>query len=181
MKESSLSTTEENQLKKTKIKRNTSDIFFQGPNTEKMGIHEDSLTSHHHSGKENTKLNLGTKYFPLEKVKESQRELNEEISEEISKRQKKQHQEALSILSKMKELEIDGLLLTEQFPWEGYTNWQPLTNKNCNMELHKNIRRGSSMINPACKLAGRNKETKKLKKHQVTKRNPPKKKGNFFG
>ncbi|MBW0525589.1 hypothetical protein O181_065304 [Austropuccinia psidii MF-1] len=38
----------------------------------------------------------------------------------------------------MEELEADGILLKEdQFPWEGYTNWQPLRNKNCNLELYK--------------------------------------------
>ncbi|MBW0523230.1 hypothetical protein O181_062945 [Austropuccinia psidii MF-1] len=38
----------------------------------------------------------------------------------------------------MEEIESDGILLTEdQFPWEGYTNWQPLRNENCNLELYK--------------------------------------------
>ncbi|MBW0549067.1 hypothetical protein O181_088782 [Austropuccinia psidii MF-1] len=38
----------------------------------------------------------------------------------------------------MEEIKADGTLLTEdQFPWEGYTNWQPLRNENCNQELYK--------------------------------------------
>ncbi|MBW0578036.1 hypothetical protein O181_117751 [Austropuccinia psidii MF-1] len=38
----------------------------------------------------------------------------------------------------MEELEAEGILLTEdQYPWEGYTNWQPLRNENCSLELYK--------------------------------------------
>ncbi|MBW0547800.1 hypothetical protein O181_087515 [Austropuccinia psidii MF-1] len=93
---------------------------------------EDSPTPHPHSDKKNTKLNLGTNYFSLDKVKESQININEEISEEISNRQKTQDQEELS--KKMEEIEAKGILITEdQFPWEGYTNWQPLRNENCNL------------------------------------------------
>ncbi|MBW0574353.1 hypothetical protein O181_114068 [Austropuccinia psidii MF-1] len=60
------------------------------------------------------------------------------INEEISNRQEKQDQEDLSKQKNMEELEAEGILLTEdQFPWEGYTNWQPLRNENCSLELYK--------------------------------------------
>ncbi|MBW0526650.1 hypothetical protein O181_066365 [Austropuccinia psidii MF-1] len=53
---------------------------------------EDSPTTNHHSDKENTKLNLETNYFCLDKAKGSKININEEISEEISNRQKKKDQ-----------------------------------------------------------------------------------------
>ncbi|MBW0519922.1 hypothetical protein O181_059637 [Austropuccinia psidii MF-1] len=85
---------------------------------------EDSPTLHHHSDKENTKLNLGANYFSLDKAKESQRNENEEISEEISNRQEKLDQEALSIPTNMEKIEADIILITEdKFPWEVFTNW----------------------------------------------------------
>ncbi|MBW0557202.1 hypothetical protein O181_096917 [Austropuccinia psidii MF-1] len=74
---------------------------------------EDSSTPHHHFDKANTKLNLGTNYFSLDKVKESQVKLYEEIGEEISNIKKKQDQEALSIPINMGENEADGVLLQE--------------------------------------------------------------------
>ncbi|MBW0555169.1 hypothetical protein O181_094884 [Austropuccinia psidii MF-1] len=149
LKESPMSTTKEHKVTETKIQNNNSDIFCQGQNKKEMGIHEeftypiniedysintkeeDSLIPHNHSNKGNTKLNLEINHFLLNKSKESQMNKNEEISEEISNRQVKQDQEALSKQKNMAELAEDGILLTEdQFPWEGYTNWQPLRNAN---------------------------------------------------
>ncbi|MBW0555797.1 hypothetical protein O181_095512 [Austropuccinia psidii MF-1] len=65
---------------------------------------EDSLITHNHSNKGNTKLNLQINHFLLKKAKESQMDKNEEISEEISNRQAKQDQEALSKQKNMAEL-----------------------------------------------------------------------------
>ncbi|MBW0588816.1 hypothetical protein O181_128531, partial [Austropuccinia psidii MF-1] len=99
---------------------------------------EDSPTPHYHSDKYNPNLNLEANYFSLDKAKESQINKNEEINEDISNRQEKQDQKALSKPTNMEEIESDGILLTEdQFPWEGYTNWQPLRNEKCNLELYK--------------------------------------------
>ncbi|MBW0486793.1 hypothetical protein O181_026508 [Austropuccinia psidii MF-1] len=99
---------------------------------------EDSPTPHHHSNKDHTTLNLGINYFSLDKAKEIQMNKNEEINEEISVRQGTQDQKALSKQKNMKELEADGILLTEdQFPCKRYTNWQPSRNENCNLEVYK--------------------------------------------
>ncbi|MBW0563089.1 hypothetical protein O181_102804 [Austropuccinia psidii MF-1] len=99
---------------------------------------EDSPAPYHHSNKENTNLNLGINYLSLDKAKETQINRKEEISEEINDRQKKHDQKDLSKPTNMNVIESDGILLTEdQFPWEGYTNWQPLRNENCNLELYK--------------------------------------------
>ncbi|MBW0575674.1 hypothetical protein O181_115389 [Austropuccinia psidii MF-1] len=99
---------------------------------------EDSPTPHYHSDKYNVNLNLEANYFSLDKAKESQMNKNEEINEEISNNQQKQDQEYLLKQTNIEELEADGILLTEdQFPWEGYTNCQPLRNENCNLELYK--------------------------------------------
>ncbi|MBW0544318.1 hypothetical protein O181_084033 [Austropuccinia psidii MF-1] len=76
--------------------------------------------------------------FSLEKSNESQMNINEEMNEEISNKQEKQDQEDLSKQKNMEELEAEGILLTEdQFPWEGYTNWQPLRNENYSLEVYK--------------------------------------------
>ncbi|MBW0577912.1 hypothetical protein O181_117627 [Austropuccinia psidii MF-1] len=99
---------------------------------------EDSPTPHYHSDRDNSNLNLETNYFSLDKTKEIQMNKNEEINEDISNRPQKQYQEALSKQTNTEELESDGILLTEdKFPWEGYTNCQPLRNENGNLELYK--------------------------------------------
>ncbi|MBW0549036.1 hypothetical protein O181_088751 [Austropuccinia psidii MF-1] len=99
---------------------------------------EYSPTPHYHSDKDNPNLNLGINYLSLDKAKEIQINKNEEINKDISNRQQKQDQEALLKQTNIEEIESDGILLTEdQFPWEGYTNWQPLRNENCNLELYK--------------------------------------------
>ncbi|MBW0588453.1 hypothetical protein O181_128168, partial [Austropuccinia psidii MF-1] len=99
---------------------------------------EYSPTPHHHSDRDNPNLNLETNHFSLDKAKEIQINQNKEINEEISNKQGKKDQEALSKQQNMEELSTDGILLTEdRFPWEGYTDWQPLRNESCNLELYK--------------------------------------------
>ncbi|MBW0571324.1 hypothetical protein O181_111039 [Austropuccinia psidii MF-1] len=99
---------------------------------------EDSPTPHYHSDKDNPNLDLGINYLSLDNAKKIQINKNEEINEDISNRQEKQDQKALSKPTNMEEIESDGILLTEeQFPWEGYTNWQPPRNEHCNLELYK--------------------------------------------
>ncbi|MBW0592114.1 hypothetical protein O181_131829 [Austropuccinia psidii MF-1] len=99
---------------------------------------EDSNTPHYHSDKYNPSLNLETNHFSLGKAKESQMNKNEEINEEISNRQQKQDQETFLEQTNIEELEADEIVLTEEkFRWEGYTNWQPLRNEDCNLELYK--------------------------------------------
>ncbi|MBW0492247.1 hypothetical protein O181_031962, partial [Austropuccinia psidii MF-1] len=138
------------QVASTNIKNHIEQDFMENyPQTNKisspnpMGFSTNPKTKnspnpHHHSDIRNTKLNLGANYFSLYKPKESQINRKEEISEEISSRQKNQDQKDLSKPTNMEEIESDGILLAEdQYPWEGYTNWQPLRNENCNLELYK--------------------------------------------
>ncbi|MBW0593214.1 hypothetical protein O181_132929 [Austropuccinia psidii MF-1] len=123
---------------------------------------EDSLTPHYHSDKYNPILNLEANHFSLDKAKESQMNKSEEINEEISNRKQKQDQEAFLKQKNIEELEADETLLTEeQFPWEGYTNWQPLRNEDCNLELYKITEYYQCSVQHVKCLEGINKERNK--------------------
>ncbi|MBW0513547.1 hypothetical protein O181_053262 [Austropuccinia psidii MF-1] len=121
-----------NKPESNKIYRSNS--IYHSTNTKK----EDSPTPHYHSDRDNPNLNLEINYFSLDKTKEIQINENEEINGDINNRQLKQDQEAFLEQTNVEELEANEILLTEEkFPWEGYTNWQPLGNKNFNLELYK--------------------------------------------